>query len=642
MKHLRKQEYLVFFYRLFLAYFFYFIARVLFYIFNKDLLNIDSFSELVNVFYRGFAFDTTAILYVNALFTLFSLLPLFVNTNKKYQKVLFYVYFIPNLIAYATNFIDMIYYRFSNFRLTMTTFDEFKNETNGNALLLSFLKDYWYILILFLATSALWIYLYKKVTVKSFKATNKVAYISISIIVLLIIATLMVGGIRGDFKHSTRPITLVDANRHVTKKEQAVLVLNTPFTIIRTFNKREFKNPNFFKPEDITKYIKPIKQYHTKDTIKQKPNIVLFIIESYGREYISSLNKRRKIKDYQGYAPFFDSLIQHSWAFDNAYANGRKSIHGMSSVLAGIPSYKVAFTSSAYSNQKIQSLISTLKEEGYDTSFFHGAANGSMGFLGFSNILGIDHYYGKTEFNDDSKSDGVWGIWDEYFFQYIADELDKKKEPFFAAIFTLSSHAPYHLPKEYEGKFPVGHKPVHKMVGYTDMAFKKFFNRVKKSPWYNNTIFVFTADHTNQKYYELYRKGINRTAVPIIFFKPDNSLAKLDTVVAQQIDIYPTLLDMIGYDKPFRSWGRSLLSKKEEPFAITHSGNVYFYIKDDLICTFDGKKAVGFYKKSDEMLQHNLIDHKTPEMEKMENECKAYVQDYMDRIVNKKLVLSKK
>jgi len=81
-----------------------------------------------------------------------------------------------------------------------------------------------------------------------------------------------------------------------------------------------------------------------------------------------------------------------------------------------------------------------------------------------------------------------------------------------------------------------------------------------------------------------------------IFFKPDNSLAKLDTVVAQQIDICPTLLDMIGYDKPFRSSGRNLLSKKEEPFTIKHTGNVYYYIKDNLICTFDGKKHLVFIK----------------------------------------------
>ncbi len=635
MKLIRKQEYFVFFYRLLLAYLFYFIARALFYIFNKDLLNISNTSELFNAFYYGIAFDTTAILYINAFFTLLSLLPLFVNTHKTFQKIVFYIYFTFNLLAYITNFIDIIYYRFSNFRLTSTVFEEFKNETNGVALLLSFLRDYWYILILFITTCYLWIYLYKKIHVKPIEITKKLSYVLSSIVVLLLIATLMIGGIRGDFKHSTRPITLVDANRHVTKQEQAVLVLNTPFAIIRTINKSEFKNPNFFKDEDIAKYIKPIKQY-TKNP-ETKPNIVLFIIESYGREYIGALNKRKKIKNYQGYTPFFDSLIQHSLAFDNAYANGRKSIHGMSSVLSGIPSYKVAFTSSAYSNQRVESLVSTLKNYGYDTSFFHGAPNGSMGFLGYSNILGFDHYYGKTEFNDDSKFDGIWGIWDEHFFQYVADELNKKKSPFFATIFTVSSHAPYKLPKEFEGKFPVGHRPVHKVIGYTDYAFKKFFERVKKESWYDNTIFVFTADHTNQKYYKEYKKGINIFAVPIIFFKPDNSLSKLDTVVAQQIDIYPSILDFIGYKKTFRSWGRSVFSNDMEPFAITYSGNVFFYIKNDYTLVFDGKKTIGFYAKNDTALEHNLIDKKFPEMEKMEKECKAYIQDYMYRIVHKKL-----
>jgi phosphoglycerol transferase MdoB-like AlkP superfamily enzyme len=87
-----------------------------------------------------------------------------------------------------------------------------------------------------------------------------------------------------------------------------------------------------------------------------------------------------------------DSLAQHSLIFTNAYANGYKSIHAMSSVIAGIPSFKDAFTSSPYPKQKTESLVSTLKNEGYSTSFFHGAPNGSMGFLGYANILGFDHY----------------------------------------------------------------------------------------------------------------------------------------------------------------------------------------------------------------------------------------------------------
>lgn len=636
---LRLKEYKVLFYRIALVYVFYFIARLLFCIFNLDLLDVNSITTFFKLSYHGLAFDTTAILYINSLFILLSIFPLIINTRLRFQKVLFYIYFITNFIAAALNFADIIYYRFSNFRLTTSVLNEFKGESNGSDLFFSLISQYWHVIILYVVFAWLWVYLYKKVTIKSFKYEKLIPYFGFSIIAVLIFTTLIIGGIRGDFKHSTRPINLVDANRHVKSQVNASLVLNTPFTLIRTINKNDFKLRNDFSEKEINELVKPIKQYH--NIIDNKPNIVLFIIESYGREYLGAFNKRYNIPNYKSYTPFLDSLAQHSLIFDNAYANGRKSIHGMSSILSGIPSFKVAFTSSAYSNQKIQSLISCLNEEGYDTSFFHGAANGSMGFLGYGNILGLDHYYGKTEFNNDSLSDGVWGIWDDPFLQFTKEIIDTKKSPFFASVFTLTSHTPYILPEEHKGKFPVGDKKIHKVVGYTDFAIKNFFEKAKKEPWFDNTLFVFTADHTNQKYYKKYQKGINRCAVPILFYKPDNSLTKVDTSFAQQIDIYPTILDMIGYNKPFRSWGRSLVDKDSEPFVLTHTGNVFYFIKDNYICVFDGLKSIGFYHILDDMLMDNLILQKNEEMLLVEKSCRAYIQDYTDRIVNKKLSLLK-
>ncbi len=631
----RLKEYYVLFYRLGLAYLFYFFARLLFFFYNKSLLHVSNFSEFINICYRGLTFDTTAILYVNLLFILFSILPFVINTKPRYQKILFYIYFSTNLLAYATNFIDFIYYKFSNFRLTIATFNEFKGETNGVALFFSFLKDYWHVLVLFIAMSWLWIFLYKKITLTPKKIDKKSPYFITSILAFLIFGTLIVGGIRGDFKHSTRPITLVDANKFVDKSVHAAMVLNTPFTLIRTINKNYFKHQNFYTDKELNTIIKPIKQYHTEVT--KKPNIVLFIVESLGREYLGAFNKRNHISNYKSYTPFLDSLAQHSLIFDNAFANGRKSIHGMSSILAGIPSFKVAFTSSSFSNQKIQSLVSCLKDYGYDTSFFHGAANGSMGFLGFGNILGLDHYYGKTEFNNDAEYDGIWGIWDEPFLQYMEQVINTKKEPFFASVFTLTSHDPFIPPAKYKNTFPKGNIPMHQVVGYTDFAIKRFFEKAKKEPWFKNTIFVLTADHTNQKFYPKYQKGINRSAVPILFYKPDNSLTKMDTTLAQQIDIYPTLLDMVGYKKPFRSWGRSLISNNTKPFVITHTGNVFYFMKGNYICVFDGNKSIGFYNIKDDALTHNLINSKNEEMISIERECKAYIQDYMHRILDKKL-----
>jgi phosphoglycerol transferase MdoB-like AlkP superfamily enzyme len=448
--------------------------------------------------------------------------------------------------------------------------------------------------------------------------------------------TLSVGGIRGDFKKSTRPINLLDANRHVNHISQGDFVLNTPFAIIRTLNVNTFKKVAMVSDAAVQKFVQPIKQYQNRPATK--PNVIVLIMESNGREYFGSFNKNQNILGYKSYTPFVDSLAQHSLIFTNAYANGFKSIHGMSSILAGVPSFKDAYTSSAFVKQKTQSLVSVLNDEGYDTSFFHGAPNGSMGFLGFGNILGIQHYYGKTEYNNDADFDGVWGIWDEPFFQYMKTVLDKKPQPFMATLFTVSSHNPYKIPEKYAGKFPKGDVNIHEGIGYTDYALRQFFATAKKEPWFKNTLFVLVADHTNTIFYEEYHKEFMRNTVPILFFSADERFKGVNDDWAQQIDIYPTVLDMIGYQKPFRSWGRSLVNTGgQEPFVVKYSANLYQYMSGAYICTFDGKKAVGFYAKDDKGMEQNLISNRTPEMDVLEIKVKAFVQDYMNRIIDKKL-----
>lgn len=635
----RANEYKVLVYRLLLVYIMYFLARIFFYIYNYDLLEVQSLSAFLAICYHGLAFDTTAILYINSVFIFLSVLPLWINTKPSFQKFTFYWYFITNLIFYSLNFIDLIYYRYNFARTTMTVVDVLKNEKSLTFMFFRFLATYWLVFLLFLIVSILWIFLYKKIKVSEIQTKPKLyPYLISSILGVLIVATLAVGGIRGDFKKSTRPINLVDANRFVKKPQQADLVLNTPFAFLRTLGVKSFKKTNFNIPQDfVNATFNPIKQYDANPSTQ--PNIVLIITESFGREYSGAFNKHSNIKNYVSYTPFIDSLAQHSLIFSNAYANGYKSIHGMSSILSGIPSYKDAFTSSPYAKQDIQSLVSTLKEKGYDTSFFHGAPNGSMGFLGFGNILGFDHYYGMTEYANDTDFDGSWGIWDEPFMQFMKTTLDTKKAPFFTTLFTVSSHEPYVVPEKYKNKFPKGNIPMHQCISYTDFSFKKFFETAKKAPWFKNTIFIITADHCNQvNYTECYLEQLmNRLAIPILIFDPNGKYTGENTDLAQHIDIYPTVLDMIGYKKPFRSWGSSLLDKNHKDFVFNYNSGVYYYAEGNYICTFDGKKAIGFYSATDKKLTKNLIKYRNKEMNNLELSCKAFLQDYYARIIDKKL-----
>lgn len=637
-KEFRKRELFVLVYRIFLVYFFYQVARFLFWIFNRDLVQIDSFSDYFSLSYYGTAFDTTAILYVNSLFIFLSLVPIVITTNKGFQKILFWLYFITNGIAYAMNFGDFIYFRFSQSRLTSAALQVAEHENNLGKVFGVSLRQNPLVLLLFIILMAFWVFLYKKVKIEESKPKKLLPYFVLSILTLCAVATLIVGGIRGDFKHSTRPINMVDASRHVKNPSQANLILNSTFSFIRTLGTNNFKEVHFVDESFIEKEIQPYKIYHRE--VEQRPNIVIFIVESFGREYSGAFNKDKNIKDYVSYTPFIDSLANESLIFPNTFANGRQSIHGMSSVLAGIPSLTDAFTGSPYSNQKIQSIVSVCNDLGYDTSFYHGAPNGSMGFQGFGNILGFKHYFGKTEYNHDEDFDGMWAIWDEPFLQYFAKNTGKT-QPFMATVFTASSHHPFKIPEKYNGKFKKGKIDMHEPIQYTDYSIRKYFETAKKQPWFHNTIFVFTGDHTNQMYYKEYEKAMNRFAVPLIFYSPnpDYHLKGVNSEIAQQIDIYPTLADLIGYNKKIRSWGRSLVSDKNEPFVVVNSDSVLENcIIGNYIYRFDGKEIVGIYEIKDLNFDNNLLGKiKTPETEKGQLIAKAWYQDYMDRVMNRKL-----
>ena len=599
------------------------------------MIIIESVEEFFYLCYIGLTFDTSAILYSNVLFILISLIPFKNYSSESFQKKMMILYFTTNLITYSTNFFDFIYYRFSQSRLTTRVFDILENETNKMSLAGSFIYNYWHVFIFFFIMVFLWITLYRKINLKKYTPKYSFKFISFSTITSFMIIFLCVVGMRGGLGNATRPINMVDAHRFVKKGIHADFVLNSPFCFIRTFNKNHFNKKYFMKESEVDKVLNPVRKVN--DSIYSKPNVMILVMESFGREYIGAFNKSRKIENYVSYTPFLDSLSNHSLIFTNAFANGRQSIEALPSILASVPSFKVPFTSSPYSNQEIQSLVSVFKDKGYSTSFFHGAPNGSMGFLGLSNILGFDNYYGKNEFNDNSLYDGYWGIWDEPFLNYVKNETDKLEEPFFSTFFSLSSHEPFYVPEKYKGLFPMGDVQMHQVIGYSDNALKLFFDSAKNEPWFENTLFIITADHTNQFWYPFYSSPINRFAIPILFYHPNGSFKGVNDELTHQMDIFPSIIDLVGYDKPINSWGRSLFSNSGKPFSIHFSGTVYHFITEKYILVFDGDSVIGIYDKEDQWLSNNLKENSNINFSNEEKYLKAFMQDYMNRIIEKKL-----
>ena len=636
---LRLKEYSVLIYRILLAHIAYVFLRVLFVIFNNDIVQVSDLENFLSLSILGLRFDCSAIAYSNLFFIFFSVLPLSFLRFKKRQFFSTLLYFISNSFFLILNFIDFAYYRFNLNRMMGNFLESISKENNKLKLIFHFLFQYLNLVLLFFLFLFIWIGLYKLVKVKEEKIENKKIYYLSSIFGILISSALIVMMARGgDFKKSTRPITLIDSMDNLSRPVHSDVVLNTTFTIIRTWGKNSFKKISRFNDSEITNQLKPIKNYKEIQVVK-KPNIVIFIIESMGREYWGELNKNRNIKNFKSFTPFLDSLSKHSLIFPNAFATSRKSIHAMPSVLAGVPSFEIAYTSSYYSRQKLESLVSISNALGYNTSFLHGAENGSMGFQGFANTLGYDSYYGRDEFNNDEEYDGFWGIWDEPFLQFSKSILDDKNEPFLATIFTLSSHEPYVIPDKFKGIFDNGYLPIHKCVGYTDYSIRQFFKSIEKSSWFENTIFIFTSDHTNQSYFEYYQSTVNRFATPLLIYKKNGDFKGVDDRLASHLDIYPTVAELIGYKKPFRSWGRSLLSSKNESaFTINYfGGGAYLSMDENFICIYDGNKAIGFYNLSDLNLEENLIQNKNQNMLRLEKKTGLFLQDYFNRISNNKM-----
>lgn len=632
---------LVFIYRIALLMVLFSISRLGFYYFNTEHFPDMTFSRFMKILLGGFKFDISGIFFVNGLYVLLYHIPVPFRNTKLYQNILKWIFYITNGIALAMNTSDFFYF---DFILKRTTADViiFAGESNLLTLLGLFVVDYWYGFVFWGAQMFLLVYFYNKPKLKIDYKPKKVSFYFSGVAWLLISVYFAIVGIRGGFTGTTRPITLGNAGAFTQKPLEMAIVLNTPFTIIRTLDKQPLKEKKYFENEELEAIYTPVYKADTVGNFKPL-NVVVLVMESFAKEYIGALNKNLDDGKYEGYTPFLDSLIAESKCFQYSFANGRKSIDALPSVAASIPSMVNPYVTSIYASNKINSLASTLSTKGYETAFFHGAPNGSMGFDAFMKVAGYDKYFGMTEYGNDDDFDGSWGIWDEEFMLFMADEFKKMNQPFHTTFFSVSSHHPFKVPEKYVGRFKEGTLDFHIPIQYSDLALKKFFEKVSKEEWFDNTLFVLTADHSNHAWHPEYKTSIGDFSVPILFYHPGNKdLRGIDSTVAQQMDIMPTVLNYLNYDKEYVSFGIDLLDSLNNNFAVNYNNSTYQLIKDNYALHYRQEEVVGVYDYvADPLLKTNLkgkLPEKEAEIEKL---LKAFIQQYNYRMINNELVINK-
>lgn len=628
-----------------IAYVLYFMARIIYLLVNYSYFEQGlSFSHLIEMLGGGLVFDTSAILVTNIPYIVMMLFPWHAKENNTYQLICKWVFIVINGIALTINLCDSVYFQYTMRRTTTTVFREFSNEGNLGSIFLTETLHHLYLVVLF----AFFIWCAWRLYVKTgleCKRLRPWPYALTVFLSLAAFAPFVVAGIRGGFTTAVRPIAISNANQYVNRPVEAALVLNTPFSLYRTIGKDVFVVPDYFSSEQEMEGIyTPV--HVPSDTIPMtKKNVVVLIVESFGREYIGALNKTLEGGRYKGYTPYVDALIGKSVTFTHSYCNGRKSIDGMPSILSSIPMFVEPFFLTPASMNHIEGVASILAAEGYQTAFFHGAQRGSMGFQAFSRATGFQNYYGREDYDDDTRFggdrdfDGMWAIWDEPFLQYYATKMSEMKEPFMTAVFTASSHHPYAIPEQYKSQYPEEGIIIHKCIRYTDMAIGKFFEKVSREPWFNNTIFVLTSDHTNLSDHAFYQTDIGGFCSPIIIYEPGNPKrqGEVQDKIAQQIDILPTVLGMLHYQKPFFSFGIDVLNTpKEDTWAVNYLNGIYQYVKQGYVLQFDGVQSKAVYSLNDSLMQHNLVG-KTPKQPQMERELKAIIQQYMSRMTQDRL-----
>src|SRR5258706_12744801 len=239
--------------------------------------------RFLRILFGGLRFDLAAVLYSNSLFIVMMILPFPFRFHPVYRKVLTPIFLLTNGIALAVNVADFIYYRFSLRRTTISVFAQFENEKNGGGLFFRFLIDYWYAVAVWLALMAILVLLFNRIKWEGPQLKNKLAFYSTGVVLMPLIIYLFVGGARGGFAHSTRPITLSNAAEYAKVPKDINLVLNTPFALMRTAGANVIKKSNYFSSEaDLKNVFDPVKI--PKDTgALWYANEVVIILENFSK-----------------------------------------------------------------------------------------------------------------------------------------------------------------------------------------------------------------------------------------------------------------------------------------------------------------------------------------------------------------------
>ena len=612
----------LFLYRLALLLGTFVVCRLVFLALNAQLYAGVPLPDLFLALLHGLRFDLSAMAMLNGLFVVLSLLPFGLLARKDYQQLLKWTFLIFNLPFIWLSVADAAYFGFTGRRSTIALLGIKQDIAEQGAQLAG---NYWGLVLLSLGLAWLLAYFFPRLRLARPPSPNRL----LNWLPLLLAVPLAVLAIRGGLQ--LKPLRVNHAFA-LPPAPLGHLTLNSAFTFIKSASAQQLVRKRYFPAETaLQNYLKRTAPAPLPQPKGPRPNVVLIILESFAAEYTGIGNS------YQGYTPFLDSLARHSLAFGAHYANGRRSIEALPALLAGIPSLmEEPYITSPYRSNTLYGLGNVLLRNGYHTSFFHGATNGSMGFGNFSKIIGIEHYYGLNQYPHPKRDyDGTWGIFDEPYLQYFAQQLSRFPQPFLSCVFTLSSHQPYTIPPQHRGKFPKGELPVHESIGYADLALREFFRKAAQQRWYSNTLFIITGDHTQQNARPEYRHFLGSYRVPLLFFQPGQRLPAADTAqVTQHADVPASVLHYLGLEQELLPFGRSVFDHSTPGKALLYEASQYYLVQPPYVVVLpEEERNARFYLYPTDTTMHQPVPANQA-ASALEKRLKALVQYFNNGLLD--------
>lgn len=538
------------------------------------------------------------------------------------------IFYLTSAAVIVLALVETAYFPFSFQRFNAASF-----RLAGDTPILYFLGRFWHlsILMVVLIVATCWLYR-NKFPSRSMSRRSWLVYL------LCLSAFWMLAFSSG----RKRPVMPSDLGLFLPANA-TILATNTPQHLLFTWYLNKYRQRNLLEHKNYMTDEEADSLYrifHYPDDGRQfKPyNVVIFVLESFSRGYLEPGHPSK------AYTPFLDSIRRHSLVCTNAFANASISLGGLTAIMGSIPPVTAAsHMESPYTHNFLEPFFYLLQQKGYNNAFFYGGNEDHFGFRRLAGQLGFNQYFSGNAIKDKKLHDGIWGVYDGPFFRFAGEQLSATKPPFAAVIFNLSSHYPYRIPAELDGVLPKGSLNSHQSITYVDLSLKEFFIAAQEQSWYQNTVFVFVADHWSKEDNAQKGTGPYRFTIPLMFYLPDGSLQGEYSGVADQLSIIPTLADIMGFPQPFMAFGNSLLDTGRAAFSygLLEFPYLYHIIGDSYTLQYNEKaeQVAGLYAyKEAGGMSKDLADSLPEVREKLERQLKAFIQVHHRSMLDNRLV----